>query len=210
MTNRSQVRRIPERASYDESALFAILDEALVAHVSFAVAGQPFVIPMAYGRQENTLLLHGSIASRLLETVAKGIETCVCVTLLDGLVLARSVFHHSMNYRSAVIFGTARIIESVDEKTQALERITNHIVPGRCTGARAPSRKEINATSVLAMPIADASVKSRQGPPKDNAGDMELDFWAGLIPISTRFGNPQPDAATTIPVPEHVARYRRG
>ena len=209
MSDRSKVRRIPERASYETAALYSILDEGLVAHVSFSTHGQPFVIPMAYGREGNTLLLHGSVASRLLKTVAQGIETCVCVTLLDDIVLARSVFHHSMNYRSAVVFGTATAITSETGKRQALERITDHIIPGRAHGARSPNRKELNATTVLAMPIKDASVKSRSGPPKDNAGDMDLEYWAGLIPVSTEFGQPQPDAETTIDPPEHVALYRR-
>lgn len=192
-TDRSRVKRLPERASYDEDAINAILDAGLVAHVGFAVDSQPFVIPTLYGRDGRNLLLHGSAASRMLRQLAQGLEACVTVTLVDGLVLARSAFHHSMNYQSVVAFGRARLIEDGENKIRALETISNHVAPGRWKYVRPPSAQELKATSVLHFTIEDASAKLRSGPPKDDAGDMQWPVWAGVVPLRTVAGLPLPD-----------------
>jgi hypothetical protein len=210
---RTRVRRLPDRAAYDRESLERILDEGLVAHVGFAGDdGQPFVIPMAYARQGDRLLLHGSVLSRLMQRAAGGVPVCVTVTLLDGLVLARSVFHHSMNYRSAVVLGRARPIRDRAEKLAALEALVEHLVPGRTADARGPSEKELAATEIVAVPLDEASVKLRTGPPKDDRRDLALDVWAGVVPLHLTAGTPEtaPDAQAILPIPPAASRHRRG
>ncbi|HEX6568671.1 MAG TPA: pyridoxamine 5'-phosphate oxidase family protein [Acidimicrobiales bacterium] len=208
---RTTVRRLPERGSYDRAAAHAILDEGLVAHVGLATDDGPVVIPMLYGRDGERLLLHGSPASRLLRGGAKGTEMCVTVTLIDGLVLARSAFHHSMNYRSVVVFGRATPVADLDERRAALERLVEHIVPGRTEDARAPSEREVRGTLVLALPLDECSVKVRTGDPKDEDGDMGLPVWAGVIPLATVAGAPvaAADLRGDVPVPTYADRYAR-
>lgn len=194
---RAVVRRLPQRADYERSAAYAILDEGLVAHVGLVVDGQPYVIPMAYGRDGDRLLLHGSVASRLQRRLATGVAACVTVTLLDGLVLARSQFHHSMNYRSVVVFGTATRLVYEGRTRHALERIVEHIVPGRSAEARSPSSRELRATSVLELPVEAASVKARTGGPLDDEDDVDSPTWGGIwigvVPVLTTFGPPERD-----------------
>jgi nitroimidazol reductase NimA-like FMN-containing flavoprotein (pyridoxamine 5'-phosphate oxidase superfamily) len=188
------VRRLPERGAYDEATIFSILDEGLVAHLGFASEDhQPYVIPTIYGRDGRTLFVHGSAASRLLRTLGAGAPMCLTVTLLDGLVLARSGFHHSMNYRSVVVLGTARVVEDREEKVRALDTIVNHVIHGRTSEVRGPSEIELKATTVLALPIDEASAKIRTGPPKDDEGDYSWPCWAGVLPLSLRAGAPVAD-----------------
>jgi len=211
MNDHNRVRRLPERASYDCEAIYSVLDEGLLAHVGFVVDNEAVVIPMSYGRAGNDLILHGSVASRMLQTLSQGVRMSVCVTLLDGVVLARSVFHHSMNYRSVVVFGTARTIEDGEDKMAALDALVEHLVPGRTGHARPSSKKELAATTVLRMPMQDAALKRRMGGPSDAAMDRQLDYWAGVIPFRSVAGEPIPDAASKPrPVPEHVAEYSKG
>src|SRR5256714_1696829 len=182
-TPRTAVRRHPERGVYDRAAIDAILDESLICHVGFEVDGQPYVIPTIHARMGDDLYLHGSPASRMLRTIGEGIDVCVTVTLLDGLVLARSVYHHSLNYRSVLVLGRAREVTDPAEKLRAMEAVVEHVVPGRWADARRPTEKEIAGTSILALPLDEASAKMRNGPPKDNAADMELPGWAGVVPL---------------------------
>ena len=189
MTDRSVVKRLPARASYDATTVHAVLDAALLGHVGFVVDGQPFVIPMLYGRDGDALYLHGSVASRLLRSMADGIEVCLTATLVDGLVLARSAFHHSMNYRSVVVFGTAVPVDG-DEKVHGLHCITEHVAPGRWDAARPPNDKELKVTKVLRLDIVEASVKTRTGDPIDDEDDLDLPVWAGVVPCSLVFGDP--------------------
>jgi nitroimidazol reductase NimA-like FMN-containing flavoprotein (pyridoxamine 5'-phosphate oxidase superfamily) len=209
-TDRTRVKRQPDRSRDDRALAYEILDEGLVAHVGFAQEGQPFVIPMAYGRDGDRLLLHGAKASRLIRTTGGGVPVCVTVTLLDGLVLARSTFHHSMNYRSVVIVGEARRVEGDDERRRALDVLTDHIVPGRTAEARVPNRVELRQTDVLALPIDEASVKLRTGGPKDEPEDMDLPVWAGVLPLALTAGAPVPDDGIdpTLPLPAALARGR--
>ena len=192
-TQRSTIKRLPKRATYDSETVYQILDEGLVCHVGFVVDGQPYVIPTAYGRVEDRLYIHGSPASRMLRTLQEGIPVCVTVTLLDGLVLARSAFHHSMNYRSVVIFGTATIVSEPEEKLKALHAFTEHVVPGRWEEVRQPSRNELAGTLVLSLPIVEASAKVRTGPPVDDEADYSLPVWAGEIPLRLVAGVPVDD-----------------
>ncbi len=182
-TDRTQVRRLPDRGAYDSETVFRILDEGFFCHVGFAVDGQPFVIPTGYARVGNTLYLHGSAASRMLRTLAGGVQVCVTVTLVDGLVLARSAFHHSVNYRSVVILGRATAVENLEEKLRALEAFTEHIVRGRWNDVRKPTESELKATAVLALPLEEVSAKVRRGPPKDDEQDYQLPIWAGVVPL---------------------------
>ncbi len=211
---RAELRRHPERARYGREAVYAILDEGLVAHVGLVVDGQPFVIPMAYGRDGDELLLHGSVASRLQRRLATGAPACVTVTLLDGVVLARSQFNHSMNYRSVVVFGTATRLGD-EPACRALARIVDHIVPGRTREARPPSPTEARQTSVLALRIEAASVKCRSGPPVDDQDDLGSSpwagVWAGTVPVTTEFGAPEPDSGTGpgAAPPASLTPYRR-
>jgi nitroimidazol reductase NimA-like FMN-containing flavoprotein (pyridoxamine 5'-phosphate oxidase superfamily) len=210
-TPRSKVRRQPARASYDRTAIDAILDEGLVCHVGFDVDGQPFVIPTIYARAGDSILLHGSAASRMLRHLREGVDVCVTVTLIDGLVFARSAFHHSMNYRSVVVFGRARAIEETSAKIDALRAIVEHAFPGRYDHVRPPDRKELRQTAVLALPIEEASAKVRSGPPVDDEEDYALDVWAGVLPLALLPRAPVPDARLSpgVEVPELVSRYRR-
>ncbi len=177
------MRRLPSRGAYDRETIYAILDEALICHVGFVVDGQPFVIPTIYWRDGDTLYFHGSAASRMLRTLRGGVDACVTVTLLDGLVMARSAFHHSMNYRSVVVFGNAREVAEREEKLRALERLVEHIAPGRSAEVRGPSESELRQTLVLALPLHEASAKVRTGPPIDDVDDYKLPVWAGVVPL---------------------------
>jgi nitroimidazol reductase NimA-like FMN-containing flavoprotein (pyridoxamine 5'-phosphate oxidase superfamily) len=202
-TSRTQLHRLPKRGTYDEATVHAILDEAYLCHVGFAVEGQPFVIPTGYGRSGNRLYIHGSAASRMLRTLSGGVDVCVTVTLVDGFVLAKSAFHHSMNYRSVVILGKAHAVEDPTEKMEALRVITNHIVHGRWEEVRTPNDQEMKATLVLALPLEEVSAKIRNGPPVDDEEDLALPVWAGVVPIRQEVG-PAPDPAVDL------ARFRRG
>ncbi|HZI20775.1 MAG TPA: pyridoxamine 5'-phosphate oxidase family protein [Pyrinomonadaceae bacterium] len=208
-TARTTLRRLPKRASYDRAEVYSILDEGLVCHVGFVSGGQPFVIPTAYGRLGDELYLHGARASRMLKALRDGAEVCVTVTLLDGLVLARSAFHHSMNYRSVVVFGRARLVASAEEKTRALEAFTEHVLPGRWAEVRRPTPQELDATLVLALPLAEASAKVRTGPPVDDEEDYALPVWAGVVPLAARAADPVPDPrlAPATPPPAHLRDF---
>lgn len=208
---RTTVTRLPKRGGYDRSTVNAILDEGLVCHVGFAFEGQPYVIPTAYCRVGDVLYIHGSAASRMLKALAGGVPVCVTVTLLDGLVLARSAFHHSMNYRSAVVLGVARLVEDPAEKSRALAAIVEHIVPGRGADVRAPNAQELLATSVLALPVEEASAKVRTGPPIDDPEDLGLRVWAGVLPLRLEAKRLEPDPALSpgIEQPAYAHLYRR-
>lgn len=210
-TGRTALSRHPERGSYDRDEIYRILDEGLVCHVGFVVDGQPFVVPTAYARVDDKLVIHGSVASRMLRALKEDAEACIAVTLLDGLVLARSAFHHSMNYRSVVIFAKARPITDLGEKKAALDALVEFIIPGRGAEARGPSEKELRATEVLEFPISEASAKVRTGPPTDDAEDMVLPAWVGVIPLRLTPSEPQPapDLDPGVDVPDYVARYAR-
>jgi nitroimidazol reductase NimA-like FMN-containing flavoprotein (pyridoxamine 5'-phosphate oxidase superfamily) len=210
-TERTQVRRLPKRAVYDREAIYRILDEGLVCHVGFVVDGQPVVIPTGYGRDGDTLYVHGSAASRMLRDLAQGVEVSIAVTLLDGLVLARSAFHHSMNYRSVVIFGTAAVVEDQTTKREALRAFTEHIAPGRWREVRPPTESELKATTVLAIPLKEMSAKVRTGPPLDDEEDYSLPVWAGVLPLELRSEQPMADSrlSASIEVPDYVRHYDR-
>ena len=210
-TERTTVRRLPKRGSYDRGVVEAILDEGLVCHVGFVADGQPFVIPTTYGRVGDLLYIHGSAASRMLKTMGGGIPVCVTVTLLDGLVLARSAFHHSMNYRSVVVLGVAEEVADPKERWDARRAIVDHVIPGRWETVREPSDLEMRATLVLRLAVDEASAKIRTGPPVDDDEDYATAIWAGELPIQTRVLAPRPDPrlAPAIPVPAHVTAYRR-
>jgi nitroimidazol reductase NimA-like FMN-containing flavoprotein (pyridoxamine 5'-phosphate oxidase superfamily) len=210
-TARTTVRRQPDRGRYDRDQVHAILDEGLVAHVGLVSGDGPVVIPMLYGRDGDRLLLHGSTASRLMRGGAKGLDMCATVTLVDGLVLARSAFHHSMNYRSVVVFGQATPVTDLDERRAALDLLVDHIVPGRGADVRPPSDKELRSTLVLALPLDECSVKLRTGPPLDDEEDLDRYTWAGVVPLTTVPGAPvaAPDLRADPPVPAYAADYRR-
>jgi nitroimidazol reductase NimA-like FMN-containing flavoprotein (pyridoxamine 5'-phosphate oxidase superfamily) len=210
-TPRTEVRRLPDRAAYEREVVYRILDEGLVCHVGFVVDGEPFVIPTSYGRDGDVLYLHGSPASRMLRGLKQGPRLCVTVTLLDGLVLARSAFHHSMNYRSAVVVGRAREVTDAEERLRALRALVEHVVPGRWPDARQPNVKELAQTLVLALPIEEASAKRREGGPVDDEEDLSHPAWAGVVPLHLAPGKPQPDDAhaTSAPAPAYAIHYRR-
>lgn len=205
------MRRLPKRAVYDRDAVYRILDEGLVCHVGFVADGRPVVIPTGYARKDDTLYLHGSAASRMLRSLAHGAEVCVTVTLLDGLVLARSAFHHSMNYRSVVIFGTASVVEEQAAKLEGLRAFTEHIAPGRWQDVRPPTEPELKATTVLAIPLGEVSAKVRTGPPLDDEQDYDLPVWAGVLPLKLRAEEPVADSRLKpdVAVPNYVRLYRR-
>ena len=211
-TERTQIHRLPKRGAYDRQAVYRILDEGLVCHIGFVAEGRPVVIPTGYGRKGDTLYVHGSTASRMFRALGKGAEVSVTVTLLDGLVLARSAFHHSMNYRSVVIFGRASVVEDPVLKVEALRVFTEHVAPGRWAEIRPPNEKELQATTVLALPLEEVSAKVRTGPPIDDEEDYALPVWAGVLPLNITTGKPLPDdrLPPAIQVPEYVLRYRRG
>jgi nitroimidazol reductase NimA-like FMN-containing flavoprotein (pyridoxamine 5'-phosphate oxidase superfamily) len=193
-TVKTSISRHPERGSYDRVAAYSILDEGMVAHVGFNSSDGVIVVPMTYARLGDDIVLHGAAASRWLSSFAEGRDVSVCVTLLDGLVLARSAFSHSMNYRSVVAFGRAVVIEDPSRKQAAFHALLDHLLPGRWDDCRQPDRKEIDATTVLSLRLDEASVKIRSGPPKDSAKDAELDYWAGVIPLALQAGDPVADA----------------
>ena len=210
-TPRTTLKRLPKRASYDREVINSILDEGFICHVGFAVEGRPFVIPTGYARLEDNLLIHGSQASRMLRTLSAGIEVCVTVTLLDGLVLARSAFHHSMNYRSVVIFGRATLVEDRTEKMSALFALSEHIIRHRWSDVRGPSESELRQTTVLSLPIDEASAKIRTGPPLDDEADYGMEVWAGVLPLQLVAGQPisDPRLAHNVDPPEYVLTYSR-
>jgi len=211
LTERTKVKRLPARGAYDRETIYSILDEAFICHVGYVLDGQPYVIPTGYARIGDDLYIHGSSASRMLRNLAQGIDVCVTVTLIDGLVLARSAFHHSVNYRSVVILGKAELVEDPSEKDNALEAFTNHIIPGRWPEIRWPNELELKATSVLKLPIEEASAKIRVGDPKDDEEDYSMNVWAGVLPLELKPGTPRPDSrlADNTPIPEHVTNYNR-
>jgi uncharacterized protein len=208
-TARTRIRRLPERAAYDRATVHAILDEGFLCHVGFVVDQQPYVIPTGYARVGETLYLHGSTGSRL--GLRPGMQVCVTVTLLDGLVLARSAFHHSMNYRSVVVLGRTRPVDDPAEKDAALRAFVEHVVPGRAAAIRGADGKELAATAVLAVPLAEVSAKVRSGPPKDDEPDYELPVWAGVLPLALTPARPMPDERLdpALLPPEHVTAWRR-
>ena len=210
-TDAVTVRRKKERADYQRASANAILDEALVAHVGITVDGQPFVIPMAFGRDDDRLILHGSNGSRLLKALAQGGPVCVTVTLLDAIVFARSQFHTSMNYRSVVIVGNARPITDLEEKRVAMERLDEHVIPGRAAEARPSTDAELKQIIAIEVPIDTASVKARTEGVLDDAEDLDLDIWAGIVPVTTHFGTPiaEPDLKEGVPLAVSASPYRR-
>jgi nitroimidazol reductase NimA-like FMN-containing flavoprotein (pyridoxamine 5'-phosphate oxidase superfamily) len=210
-TDRSRIKRLAKRGYYDLEMIYPILDEALISHVGFVENNQPFVIPINFARVGDTIVLHGAKASRLLKHIEAGHPVCIEVTLVDGLVLARAVFHHSVNYRSVVLFGTGQAVNEDQEKLAALEAITEHILPGRWREARLPNRKELDATSVVSIKIHEASAKVRSGPPGDDEADYALPVWAGLLPFQETCLPPVRDElmAQDAPVPEYITNYSR-
>src|SRR5437763_4182863 len=206
-SSRTRVRRRAARGAYDRATIDAILDEALVAHVAFVAAGQPYAIPMLFARAGDELFLHGSPLSRIVGTLRDGVPVCATVTILDGVVLARSAFHHSLNYRSVVVLGTARALEDPAAKRAALDALVEHAIPGRTREARGPSDAELAATEVLAVPLAEASAKVRTGPPIDARADRKLPAWAGELPLALTALAPRP--ACDLPVPRYVKEYAR-
>ena len=210
-TPRTTLKRLPKRGSHEREVIDRILDEGFICHVGFVVDGQPFVIPTGYARVEGNLIVHGSQASRMLRALGQGIDVCVTVTLIDGLVLARSAFHHSMNYRSVMVFGRARVIDDRAEKLQALFALSEHMIPGRWQDVREPSEEELQQTTVLSLPIEEGSAKIRTGPPLDDEEDYALPVWAGVIPLKIVAEPPisDPRLPANTPVPEYAARYSR-
>lgn len=210
-TDRTTLKRLPKRGVYERELVYGILDEAFICHVGFAVDGQPFVIPTGFGRVGDQIYIHGSQISRMLRTLAGGIAVCVTVTLLDGLVLARSAFHHSMNYRSVVIFGRASSVDDRDTKLAALRAFSEHVIPGRWDETREPTEQELKATAVLSLPLEEASAKVRSGPPIDDEEDYALPVWAGVLPLSLVAGEPVPDPRLPEGVEEsNSVRHYRG
>jgi nitroimidazol reductase NimA-like FMN-containing flavoprotein (pyridoxamine 5'-phosphate oxidase superfamily) len=210
-TDRTTLHRIPNRGRYDREVVEAILDDGLVCHLAFAVDGQPYALPTTFARIGDTVYVHGAAASRMLKTLAQGVPVCVTVTLLDGLVLARSAFHHSMNYRSVVILGTAREVTDLDERNRALTAIVERSAAGRWDLVRPPNAKELAATRVLAVPLEEVSAKVRTGGPIDDDEDLELDVWAGVVPLALRAEAPipAPGIPTSRPLPPVDPRFRK-
>jgi nitroimidazol reductase NimA-like FMN-containing flavoprotein (pyridoxamine 5'-phosphate oxidase superfamily) len=210
-TPRTRLKRLPKRGHFDRETVYAILDEAFICHVGFVSDGQPFVIPTGFARVGDELYIHGSAASRMMRVLAEGIDVCVTVTLVDGLVLARSAFHHSMNYRSVVVLGKAEIVTAADEKSKALEALTEHIVPGRWADVRWPTDLELKATTVLKLPITEASAKVRTGDPIDDQEDYAMEVWAGVLPLSLNPGKPIADAKLDVNIepPQYITGFTR-
>jgi nitroimidazol reductase NimA-like FMN-containing flavoprotein (pyridoxamine 5'-phosphate oxidase superfamily) len=210
-TQRTTLKRLPKRGSYDRETIEAILDEGFICHVGFVSEGKPFVIPTGYARVGDRLIIHGSQASRMLRTLAQGVDVCVTITLIDGLVLARSAFHHSMNYRSVVVFGRATVVDDPDEKIAALRALSEHMIPGRWDDVREPNKLELKQTTVLSLPLTEASAKVRTGPPLDDEEDYKLPVWAGVIPLGMVAGQPFDDGRipTKSEIPKYAAEYSR-
>jgi nitroimidazol reductase NimA-like FMN-containing flavoprotein (pyridoxamine 5'-phosphate oxidase superfamily) len=210
-TERTHVVREAHRGAYDRETIYKILDEGFVCHVGFAIEGQPYVIPTLFARVGDAIYFHGSAASRMLRNVSEGISVCITVTLTDGFVLARSVFNHSMNYRSVVALGKATPVDAPQEKLEALRAFTEKILPGRWNDARQPNEKELKATSILRLPLTEVSAKIRVGPPEDDAPDLALHIWAGVIPLHLMPGAPIRDEKCdpSIPTPAYAAQYKR-
>lgn len=210
-TDRTTLKRLPKRGDFDRDAIFAILDEAFLCHVGFVVDGKPVVIPTSYVRVADDVYIHGSAASRMLRSIEEGIDVCVTVTLIDGLVLARSAFHHSINYRSVVIFGKANAVDESEEKLLALHAFTEHVVPGRWVDVRPPDENELRATLVLRLRLAEVSAKVRTGPPIDDDEDYNLAVWAGVVPLRLVAGAPVIDdrVPAGIETPDYVREYSR-
>lgn len=211
VTERTKIKRIPKRGSFEREKIYQILDEGFVCHVGFTVDEQPFVIPTAYARDKDRLIIHGSSASRMMRAMAWETDVCVAVTLIDGLVLARSAFHHSVNYRSVVIFGKAKLISDEAEKSNALRLFTEHLIRNRWTDIRPPTSNELKATIVLSLPLDEASAKIRVGDPKDDEEDYEMNVWAGVVPLNITPGEPIDDGRlkSGINPPDYVINYKR-
>lgn len=211
MSDRTRIRRIPELGAYDRGTIDAILDAGILAHLGFVQDGQPFVIPTLHARIDDTLYVHGSAASRTLKTVSEGLPVCVTVTLLDGIVLARSIFEHSIDYRSVVVLGSATIVDDPDEKLASLHAFSEQVLPGRWADSRQPTEQELKATTILRLPLTEASGKVSAGPPEDAEADGHLDVWAGNLPFVVKALDPIPDPALRpgIPVPEYLTTYTR-
>jgi nitroimidazol reductase NimA-like FMN-containing flavoprotein (pyridoxamine 5'-phosphate oxidase superfamily) len=207
-TDRTRHRRLAERGSFDVDLINAIVDEALTCHVGFALDGRPVVVPTIHARVGDQLYIHGAVANHMLRTLADGLEACVTITLIDGLVLARSAFHHSMNYRSVMVFGTARRVDETQEKRAAFAALVEHVVPGRTADARPPTDNEMRKTLVLALPISEASAKVRTGGPVDDDEDLALPVWAGVVPCRLVFGDPTAEPEIDGPAPDYVRAYR--
>jgi nitroimidazol reductase NimA-like FMN-containing flavoprotein (pyridoxamine 5'-phosphate oxidase superfamily) len=210
-TSRTTLKRLPQRGSHDREVINQILDEGFICHVGFVLDGQPFVIPTGYARIGESLIIHGSQASRMLRSLGQGIDVCVTVTLIDGLVLARSAFHHSMNYRSVVIFGRATVVNDSEAKIAALRSLSEHMIPGRWDDVRKPNERELQQTTVLLLPLTEASAKVRTGPPLDDEEDYELDVWAGVIPLRLVADDPvdDPRLSSNTGVPKYAEDYVR-
>lgn len=210
-TEKNRIKRLPKRGNYDRETIYRILDEALICHVGFAEKGQPCVIPINFARVDDSIVLHGAKASRLLKHIETGHPVCIEATIVDGLVLARSIFHHSVNYRSVVLFGKGHPVEGEREKLSALKAITEHLIPGRWQEARLPSRKELNATRVVSIKIDEASAKVRVGPPADDQEDYALPVWAGVLPLQEQALSPVRDdlLPQDVRLPDYIARYSR-
>ena len=210
-TERTKLKRLPKRGHFDRETVYGILDEGFICHVGFAPEGQPFVIPTGYARAGDKLYIHGSQASRMLRTLSGGVDACVTVTIVDGLVLARSAFHHSMNYRSVVIFGRATLVEEREEKLAALLALSEHFVRGRWAEVRGPNEQELRATTVLSLPLEEVSAKIRTGPPLDDEEDYSLPIWAGVIPLRLQASEPiaDPRLKDGVQAPEYARSYRR-
>ena len=211
-TERTTLKRLPKRGVFDREIVYGILDEGFICHVGFAVEGQPFVIPTGYARVDDQLFIHGSQVSRMLRTLSSGIDVCVTVTLVDGLVLARSAFHHSINYRSVVVFGNAALVEDRTAKLAALLAFSEHVIRGRWNDVREPTEQELKATTVLSLPLAEASAKVRTGPPIDDEEDYRLNVWAGVLPLKLSAGAPinDPRLPEDIEPPAYTLNYWRG
>ena len=210
-TERTTLKRLPKRGVYDRELVYGILDEGFICHVSFAIDGRPFVIPTGYARVDDQLFIHGSQVSRMLRTLSQGVDVCVGVTLVDGLVLARSAFHHSVNYRSVVVFGRAAMVEDKQAKLAALFAFSEHVIPGRWNDVREPTEQELKATTVLSLPLVEASAKVRSGPPIDDEEDYALNVWAGVLPLRIAAGAPvsDPRLPEAIKPPDYALHYSR-
>ena len=210
-TDRTKLKRLPKRGHFDRETVYGILDEGFICHVGFAPEGQPFVIPTGYARVDDKLYIHGSQASRMLRKLSGGLDACVTVTIVDGLVLARSAFHHSMNYRSVLVFGRATIVENREEKMKALVALSEHIIRGRWADVREPTDEEMIMTTVLELPLVEASAKIRTGPPLDDEEDYAMNVWAGVVPLKLVAGEPinDPRLPEGIEVPDYARNYRR-